>query len=80
MIGAVLPLPARPTLPMVERNNSDSQLNLPEDTRLNFLDEPRYQSTRWWRNLNRCMSVVGLLIIGAIVALVVIGVRNGWTR
>jgi hypothetical protein len=43
------------------------------------LDETRYESARWWRNLNRVMSVVGLLIIGAIIALVVVGVRQGWT-
>lgn len=27
------------------------------------LDEARFESARWWRNLNRYMSVVGLIII-----------------
>lgn len=41
-------------------------------------DEMRYQSAKWWRTLNRVMSVFGLLILGAIAALVVVGVRQGW--
>ena len=41
-------------------------------------EERRYQSAKWWRTLNRFMAVLGLLILGAIAALVVIGVREGW--
>jgi hypothetical protein len=40
------------------------------------IDQIRYNSARWWRNLNRIMSVVGLLIIGAIIALAVLGVQQ----
>ncbi len=82
MIAAVLPLPPNPKLDLME---------MADDARSNFrpgrinasqhmliIDETRYESARWWRNVNRIMSVVGLLIIGAIVALVVVGVRQGW--
>ena len=41
-------------------------------------EEKRYQSAKWWRTLNRVMAVFGLLILGAIAALVYIGVRDGW--
>ncbi|KAK5664171.1 hypothetical protein OQA88_387 [Cercophora sp. LCS_1] len=82
MIAALLPLPPHPRLDMLEReDHSDSQLgrSKPEfryTTRV--VDESRYESARWWRNLNRFMSVIGLLIIGAVIALVVVGTRQGW--
>jgi hypothetical protein len=44
------------------------------------VDDSRYQSAKWWRGLNRFMAVIGLLVIGAVVALAVIGVREGWAR
>ncbi|KAK3997253.1 hypothetical protein QBC44DRAFT_229982 [Cladorrhinum sp. PSN332] len=75
MIAAVLPLPALYKLEGTEI----SQGKKPE-TRFQprLIDEKRYDSARWWRNLNRIMSLVGLLIIGAVVALAVIGVKQGW--
>ena len=42
------------------------------------LDAMRYNSARWWRNLNRGMSIVGLLVLGAIIALIVIGMKQQW--
>jgi len=82
MIAALLPLPPHPRLEMLERGD-DSQSRLGRakaefryTTRI--VDETRYESARWWRNLNRFMSIIGLLIIGAIVALVVVGFKQGW--
>jgi hypothetical protein len=80
MIAALLPLPANPKYQMEEQGDSSSRfghVNMEHEIRL--LDERRYDSAKWWRNLNRVMSVVGLLIIGAVVALAVVGVRQGWT-
>ncbi|KAF2672289.1 hypothetical protein BT63DRAFT_438114 [Microthyrium microscopicum] len=37
--------------------------------------EKLYLKAHWWRSLNRIMCVVGLLIIGAIVALVIFAIR-----
>lgn len=43
-------------------------------------DEKRLRSARWWRNLNRWMSVIGLIILATITTLIVIGIREGWTQ
>lgn len=42
-------------------------------------DEKRLRSARWWRNLNRWMSILGLIIIALVVVLIVVGSREGWT-
>ncbi|KAH8879391.1 hypothetical protein GQ53DRAFT_39691 [Thozetella sp. PMI_491] len=82
MIAAVLRLPPNPKLEMLERRDmsqthfGSGQINFSQRTAV--VDQSRYESARWWRNVNRFMSVVGLLIIGAIVALVIIGIRQGW--
>ncbi|KAL5629376.1 hypothetical protein BROUX41_001983 [Berkeleyomyces rouxiae] len=34
------------------------------------------EAARWWRRLNRYMSVVGVLVLGAMVALIVVGVNS----
>ncbi|KAK0737068.1 hypothetical protein B0T21DRAFT_287697 [Apiosordaria backusii] len=73
MIGAILPLPKRYTL---EKESAQKQPEYSYQPQAG--DERRYETVRWWRNLNRIMSVVGLLIIGAVVALAVVGVRQGW--
>jgi hypothetical protein len=31
------------------------------------VDEKRWQKAKWWRTVNRIMSILGLLIIGAVV-------------
>ncbi|KAK3302115.1 uncharacterized protein B0T15DRAFT_404370 [Chaetomium strumarium] len=81
MVAAVLPLPPNPKLRMLDVENSQGRFGSPHPAfryQQQLLDELRYESARWWRNLNRGMSVVGLLIIGAIIALAVVGVRQGW--
>lgn len=78
MIAAFLPLPPCPQPEMSEQART-SLINVEmELRRVAVVDELQYWSARWWRNLNRIMAVVGLLVIGAIVALVVVGVRQGW--
>ncbi|KAH8202214.1 hypothetical protein TruAng_003591 [Truncatella angustata] len=78
MIAAFLSLPPRVTLDVVERDHSTTQFRIPETPeplarQMRFPDNKRYQSARWWRNVNRLMSVVGLLVVGAIVALAIVG-------
>jgi hypothetical protein len=82
MIAAVLPLPPKPTLPMMQRSQSESHVGGQADSfgLLYPIDDSRYQSARWWRNLNRFMAAIGLLILGAVAALVVIGLREGWAK
>jgi hypothetical protein len=71
MIAAFLPLPIKP---MTAEGNSTDNLEKPVDVENDYsrqfgpLDEARYESARWWRNLNRCMSVVGLIIIVIVVS------------
>lgn len=83
MIGALLPLPKPSPLAMVQRDSSYSDLGIRShsnefERHIESVDELRYQNARWWRMLNRCMSVIGLLIIGAIVGLSVAAVKQGW--
>ncbi|KAF3770036.1 hypothetical protein M406DRAFT_96647 [Cryphonectria parasitica EP155] len=84
MIGAVLPLPKPSPLAMVQRDSSYSDLAVRTrshefDRHIESVDELRYENAKWWRMLNRCMSFVGLLIIGAVVGLAVAAVKEGWT-
>lgn len=83
MIGAVLPLPKPSPLAMIERETSYSDLGARThsheyERHIESEDELRYQNARWWRLLNRCMSVIGLLIIGAVIGLVIASIRQGW--
>lgn len=83
MIGAVLPLPKPSPLAMIERDTSFSDLGARThsheyERHIESEDELRYQNARWWRLLNRCMSVIGLLIIGAVIGLVVASISQGW--
>jgi len=81
MVAALLPLPPNPELEMAELEKGKNKYSSthPAFRQQQYVfDETRYESARWWRNLNRFMSVIGLLIIGAVVALAVIGVRQGW--
>ncbi|KAI0458346.1 hypothetical protein F5B21DRAFT_500604 [Xylaria acuta] len=87
MIAAFLPLPPGPQFDMQELDKSTTQFRIPEDSRAELLygrvapiDDLRYQSARWWRNLNRYMSIIGLLILGAVAALIVIGIKQGWGK
>ncbi|KAL0931602.1 serine-rich protein [Colletotrichum truncatum] len=80
MIAAFLPLPPDPHAEMEERDHRSSLLDEERDLprRVAAIDETLFQSARWWRALNRYMSVIGLLVVGAIAALVIVGVKQGW--
>jgi hypothetical protein len=97
MIASFLPLPIKTT---TSQANSRDNLQKPNDVENDYsrqfgpLDEARYENARWWRNLNRCMSVVGVVIIVVVVCLLsrllechtnnvqivlaVVGTRNRW--
>lgn len=83
MIAAVLPLPQKPSMDTTQHVSS-TRLEIPEGPTPNVekprFDDKKFLSARWWRNINRLMSVVGLLIIGAVVALIVIGLRDNWGK
>jgi hypothetical protein len=74
MIAALLPLPPNPVLDMRERDHSTSNLDSSNDVSNDYahqfrpMDEARYESSKWWRALNRWMSFVGILILTAVVS------------
>ncbi len=76
MVAAFLPIPPKPTNHKFEADLESTHPAFRQQQHI--VNETRYESARWWRNLNRVMSVVGLLIIGAVVALAVVGVQQGW--
>lgn len=83
MIGALLPLPKPSPLAMVQRDSSYSDLGVRTNSHeyerhIESVDELRYENARWWRMLNRVMSVVGLLIIATVVVLLVLALKQGW--
>ena len=71
MSAALLPLPRKPLKEMREHDGTIIDIPPgPSDYTRQFgpLDEARYESAKWWRNLNRWMSLVGVIIIVAIVS------------
>lgn len=81
-IAGVLPLPNRPRIQGPEMRESGvgewsgSVVERDGGTRLdqaidlfNVEEVRRYQEARWWRALNRVMSILGLLVVGAVVSL-----------
>lgn len=85
MIAAFLPLPRPSQRNSVSQDNSQTEPGAPVDEKApngqHFaFDDARYQSARWWRNVNRVMSIVGILVLGAVVALVLIGIKDKWVK
>ncbi|PBP16314.1 hypothetical protein BUE80_DR012765 [Diplocarpon rosae] len=84
MIAAILPLPPKPVPSMREQDNRTSNLDssneMPNDyaRQLGPAGEVNYESAKWWRRLNRGMSVIGLLVIAAVIVLVVVGLKESW--
>lgn len=79
MIASVLPLPKLPVVEMRDDDRLSPNLDTFKNERdINAIDEARYESAAWWRKLNRWMSILGVLIIAAVVVLVIIGLEQGW--
>lgn len=82
MLGAILPLPKKPASASdlekqtFEGSEEDVQIAMMKheagDAERRWREERTYMKAKWWRMLNRIMSVVGLLVIGAVIALVVV--------
>jgi len=68
MIAAFLPLPMNPELSK-EATPSQADVERAFTRQVGHIDEKRYHKALWWRNLNRIMSAVGILLIGVIVSL-----------
>ncbi|EME48290.1 hypothetical protein DOTSEDRAFT_70031 [Dothistroma septosporum NZE10] len=84
MLGAALPLPKKPlsaedleaNLGTAGQSEEDVQMAMMKheagDAERRWREEKLYHKARWWRMLNRVMSVVGVGVIAAVIALAVI--------
>ena len=92
-VGSFLPLPARPdSFTEIEKghwrrasmygNPTEREAmhvlrQLRQEKRLRGGEELHWQNVRWWRNLNRWMSVVGGIVLILVIVLAVIGTTRG---
>lgn len=67
MIASFLPLPPRPKLGP-EMMEADDDVEMALESQLLSLQQQRYDNARWWRNLNRWMISLGVVIIVIIVS------------
>ena len=69
-IASFLPLPPRPDIRSVKGKDNPMRTQVVEDLekQLGPIDEARYENARWWRNINRIMSLVGIVIVVAVVS------------
>ncbi|KAM5353758.1 hypothetical protein ACJ41O_000408 [Fusarium nematophilum] len=80
MIAALIPLNQVSQSEDTERNHSTSKLAVRRDSssQTNVEEDAVFRSAIWWRKINRGMSIIGLLVLGAIIALIVVGVKQRW--
>ncbi|EPS26118.1 hypothetical protein PDE_01054 [Penicillium oxalicum 114-2] len=77
IIAAFLPLPPLPKLdPEMAESSVDVEAAL--ESQLMALQRRRHENARWWRNLNRWMISLGVVIIIVIIVLAVIGTTTGF--
>ena len=64
----------------MERLQSTSHLDLRKEASLQVqtVQKARYHGAKWWRALNRGMSIIGGLLIIAAISLTVVGVKQQW--
>ncbi|KAL6719603.1 hypothetical protein ACLMJK_001523 [Lecanora helva] len=70
-LASFLPLPPRPNISSIKGKNIPRQAQAVEDLekQLDPIDEARYENARWWRNINRIMSLVGVVIVVAVITI-----------
>ncbi|PHH59650.1 hypothetical protein CDD81_2773 [Ophiocordyceps australis] len=81
MVASLLPLPPRPPRDeLIQEHCNTSQFHLRLEANHLASDDlllaRRYSRARWWRSLNRAMSILGVFVIGAAVALIIFGVKQ----
>lgn len=94
-LGALLPLPPRPCkYTDVEKSahNSRQFADLPNrldeedviarlriEKHLRGLEEVRWQNARWWKRMNKCMCLVGIVVLIVIITLAITGTKGHWS-
>lgn len=61
-----------------EMIESDDDVEMALESQLMVLQQRRYNNTRWWRNLNRWMISLGVVIIVIVITLAAIGKTTGF--
>ncbi|RJE20790.1 hypothetical protein PHISCL_06884 [Aspergillus sclerotialis] len=74
-VASFLRLPPKPELDLEEVG---PQLEFALQVRLFDISRRRYENARWWRNLNRWMTPLGLVIITIIITLAAVGTTMGF--
>ncbi|KAL5377630.1 hypothetical protein DPSP01_009683 [Paraphaeosphaeria sporulosa] len=74
MIASLLPLPPDPKT-IQETTASELDFEQRFGDQFGPVVDKSFQKANWWRNLNRIMSGVGTLLIGAIIALAILASR-----
>ncbi|KAH8821717.1 hypothetical protein F5884DRAFT_850931 [Xylogone sp. PMI_703] len=77
IVASFLPLPRNPLLKLQAEGPSEADISNDYDVVFGPMDEARYESARWWRIMNRWMSVIGVLVIITIIVLAVLGTTQG---
>ena len=76
-IAAFLPLPPQPKM-APEMMESDDDVEMALESQLLGLQQRRYDNARWWRNLNRWMISLGVVVIVIIITLAAINATSGF--
>ncbi|KAJ5669216.1 hypothetical protein N7462_010286 [Penicillium macrosclerotiorum] len=77
IIASFLPLPPQPKK-LSEMMEVGDDVELALESQLLGLQQRRHDNARWWRNLNRWMISLGVVIIVIIIVLSVIGTTTGF--
>ncbi|KAK4550557.1 hypothetical protein LTR36_000136 [Oleoguttula mirabilis] len=83
MLAAILPLPKKPIsaddFEKLAGSEEDVQAAMMKheagDAERRYNEERQWMKARWWKRLNRIMSVIGVLVIGAVIALAIVATR-----
>ncbi|KAL5047855.1 hypothetical protein BDW71DRAFT_36434 [Aspergillus fruticulosus] len=76
LIASFLPLPKKPEMMMEENQGPELEATL--KMRLYDIERRRHLNARWWRNLNRWMNPLGIVIIAIVITLAVVGTTVGF--
>ncbi|QPG95770.1 hypothetical protein C2857_002003 [Epichloe festucae Fl1] len=80
-VASFLPLPICIGTELKDKDHSTSHLDLEQGASIQGKTEmsaSRYDRAKWWRNLNRYMSIIGVFVIGAVLALTITGAQQQW--
>ncbi|KAJ5972706.1 uncharacterized protein N7479_002624 [Penicillium vulpinum] len=77
-VAAFMPLPPKPKMLQMAEYESGSDVNAALEAQCVNLQQRRRDNARWWRNLNRWMISLGVVIVIVIIVLAVIGTTTGF--